>query len=162
MKLSIVNRFPCPPEQLWDLFASAEFERRLEDTSGVRMEETGTWTEGTLECRRLKCVSKRELPSLVAKAIGSSHLTYDQVTRLDRPANRLEWEVIPAFLTDKVTAKGHTVAFAVPEGSERRVEGDITVRLPVIGGRIEKTILEQVEKSYERAAELALLMLKGA
>ena len=160
MKLSLVNRFPCPPEVLWDLFADVEFERRLEDTSGVHVEQTAAWTEGTLECRRLKCESKKELPSLVAKAIGSAHLSYDQVTRLDRAANRLEWEVIPAFLADKVTAKGTTVATATPTGSERRIEGDITVRLPVIGGRIEKVIVERVEESYVRAAELVLTMLK--
>ncbi|MBW1881169.1 MAG: DUF2505 family protein, partial [Deltaproteobacteria bacterium] len=40
------------------------------------------------------------------------------------------------------------------------VTGDVVVRLPLIGGQIEKVILREVQASYERAAELALDLIQ--
>ncbi|NOY25074.1 MAG: DUF2505 family protein [Oligoflexia bacterium] len=44
---------------------------------------------------------------------------------------------------------------AVPEGCERVVKINITVRVPVVGGRIERQIGAELRSNYETAAQFA-------
>ena len=155
MKLHIENVFDATPQELWDLFNSKEFEDRLEETSGVRMTTLEENIEGDVEERRIECKSKKELPGFMAKVLGAKHLTYTQINKLDRSKDKLWWQVIPMAMSDKVTAEGTTVVTAEGDQSRRVVSGEISVRIPLIGGRIEKVILGEVEASYQRAAELA-------
>ncbi len=160
MKLHIENHFDASPQEVWDLFNSDAFEARLEETSGVRMTTVEETIEGDLEERRIECESKKELPGFMAKLLGAKHLTYTQLTKLDRSKDTLWWQVIPMAMSDKVTAEGTTVVTAEGDRSRRVVSGEISVRIPLVGGRIEKVILQEVERSYQRAAELAERILE--
>lgn len=159
MKLHQRHEFDTDAAGLWELFNSDAFESRLEEVSGVRMRTLEVREEGDIEVRTIESVSKKELPGFMASALGAKHLTYTQTNRLDRKANRLQWKVVPMALADKVTAEGTTVVTEQDGRSVREIEGEITVRIPLIGGRIEKAILQEVERSYDRAAKLAQQIL---
>jgi hypothetical protein len=160
VKLHIENDFPCDANLVWDTFQDPEFLEKLEATSGVRYEVLSEETVDGLEERRIKCIAKKELPRVLKRALGADRLTYDQVTHLDRSRNHLTWQVVPMALADKVTAEGTTVVEEREGESHRTVAGEIVVRLPLIGGQIEKLILREVQASYERAAELALDLIE--
>jgi hypothetical protein len=155
MKLSIRNTFPCDPATLWAIFDDPEFDRRLEDQSGVKRELIGTRAEGPVQVRTLRCMSKKELPGFMATALGSKHLSYDQVSRFYADRNELHWEVIPTLMKDRVTARGVTRVIPGNGECERVIEGTIEVRVPLVGGRIEAKLLEEIQASYERAAAIA-------
>ena len=56
-------------------------------------------------------------------------------------------------MTDKVDSRG-TVRFAERDGAVvRSVDGDVTVKITLLGGTVEKFIVSDVERSYEKAAE---------
>jgi hypothetical protein len=160
VRLHIENVFPADPNTVWDTFNDPDFEARLEASSGVRYELVGESMEGAIEVRRLKCTAKKELPRVIARALGADRLSYTQITRLDRAKNRLEWEVVPMALADKVTAKGLTTIVVKDGQSHRTVDGEITVAIPLVGPAIEKTIVGEVESSYVKAAEVALQVMK--
>ncbi len=162
MKLNLENSFPAEPNTVWDTFNDPAFEARLEEASGVVYQTLDEQVVNGIEVRRIKCTAKKELPGIVAKALGANHLSYTQVNRLDRAKNRLEWEVIPMALADKVVARGVTTLTYANGVSKRLVDGEITVKIPLVGGSIEKTIVNEVRDSYMRAAEVALKMMKGA
>ena len=155
MKLDVRHSLPCSPEQFWDLFWDPEFERRLDSSASIHREmlELNPEVDG-VQTWRIRFTPERELPRAVAKLIGNSKLVYDQESRLDRGAGILEWRVIPQVLADKVTAQGTMRIVPAPGGCERIVTGEVSVRVPMLGGRIEKTILSNVTDSYDRAAEV--------
>lgn len=159
MKLSISNHFDCDPETLWSVFNSDAFNERLDAQSGVRRDVVATRNEGGIEVTELRCVSKKELPGFMAKALGSKSLEYMQTSRFDPKTNRLEWSVDPTVLSDRVTAKGTTVVTPQGDGCLRQIEGEITVRLPLVGKKIEQKLMEEIGSSYERAAEIAAEMI---
>jgi hypothetical protein len=66
----------------------------------------------------------------------------------------MEWQVFPTVATDKVTSKGLMTMREIANGVERTVSGDVTVRVPIIGKRIEKLVLNSVVTSYEHAADI--------
>jgi len=160
MKLSIRNSFPCDPATLWEVFDSAEFDKRLEAQSGVRREVISESQDGEIGVRVLRCISKKELPGFMAKAMGSKNLEYTQTSRFDPKTNSLEWNVVPTVMADRVTAKGHTTVTPSGSGCDRHVQGEITVRLPLVGKRIEKKLMEEIGSSYERAAEIANALIR--
>ena len=92
-------------------------------------------------------------------AIGTSRLVYEQESELT-PERELRWQVYPAVVPDKVTARGSMVAREVGSGVERVVDGEISVRIPLVGGRIERAIHQSVLDSYERAYEVSLRWLE--
>lgn len=160
MKLHIENSFPADPRTIWDLFISRDFESRLEEASGVIYETLSEEMVDGVECRRVKVTAKKDLPRIVAKALGSGRLSYTQVTYLDRDTHILEWEVIPMAMSDQVTAKGVTMIVPEEDGGCRRVvDGNVSVRIPLVGGAIEKAIVREVEDSYNKASTMALTML---
>ena len=105
-------------------------------------------------------VPDRELPKPLAKLLGSNKLVYEQQCHLDRSQNQLTWEVIPAVFTDKITAKGTLTVVPTETGCVREVIGDVDVKVRLIGGRIEKAIISDVKKSYDRAAQVRMAHLE--
>ena len=58
-------------------------------------------------------------------------------------------------MKDRVTVKGATTMTATPEGCRRVVDGEITVRMRLVGGQIEKAVVAEFEKSMARAVDIA-------
>jgi hypothetical protein len=132
----------------WD----AAFDKALSEQSSVTRELIAEREEGDLMIRRLRFTPHKDLPRPVAKLLGTKKLIYEQENRWDRANSTMTWEVIPSILPGKLSAKGTFKVTQTATGCEQVVEGDIDVKVRLIGGRIEKTIVEEVRKSYDRTA----------
>ena len=97
---------------------------------------------------------RKELPALVQKAIGQPRLSYVQEIEEDAATLSTRWKVIPDFLTEKVKCSGTSRIVPAAGGCDRIIEGAIDVAIPLIGGTIEKQIVEQISRSYDKAAEV--------
>lgn len=164
MKLAVRQHYPCSPAQFWDMYWDDGFDAIVQAGSGVDREVIEQRTEGSVIVRRLRFTPHDELPTPVAKVIGSPKLVYEQLNRFDPDAGRMSWEVLPTFLPGKLNARGTLTAAEVPSGSEMRVDGEITVNVMFIGGQIEKQVVSQIEKGYQKmhAAGLTWLRERGS
>ena len=161
MKLHVQTDFSADPKTVWDVFEGDDFDRRLEQVTSVSRTTLDERPEGDVVVRRVKCVSKRDLPGFMARALGTKQLTYTQINRLDVAKTSMSWVVELPVLRDKVKVSGTTVIVATPSGSRRTVSGDVSVRIPLVGGRIEKTIVAEFERSYAGAAQIARELLSA-
>ena len=161
MKLKMINEFSCSPELLWEIFEDPEFDRRLEEETGVRREvmEEKKGDDGVLY-KKLRCISLRELPAMMKKALGTEHLEFEQENRLDLEKSELKWTVVTPFLSDRVDAGGTTRVEKTATGARRIVEGEIVIRLPVVGKKMEAKLGGNIEESYEKAAAIAKKMIE--
>jgi len=150
----VASDFDCAPELLWDLFHDEEYERRLHQQTGVRTTVVKHVKEGETEQRIIEVVNDTELPRFVQKALGSRQLTYEQHSTLDRGSNTLSWTVLLPVMRDKVTVQGKTRVMTHGSGSRRTVDGEVSVRIPLVGGRVEKAIAERFQESFGRAANI--------
>ncbi len=154
MKLFVQSDLPFDAKTAWSLFESPEFDARLEDAANITCELLEEKMEGDVKVRRLRYTSKTELPGMVATALGSKNLTYVQTNRFDASKGRLDWTVALPVLTDRVDVGGVTTITDTSGGSRRVVDGEINVRMRLVGGRIEKAVVGQFEKSMRRAVDL--------
>lgn len=103
--------------------------------------------------RVVRVSPEREVPAPVAKILGSARLEYTETVDYTLGSGRGTWSTKSSVLTDKVDSRG-TFSF-VGQGDSviRTVDGEIAVRLTLVGGVVEKFIVADVEKSYDKAAE---------
>jgi len=75
---------------------------------------------------------------------------------IDDAGYHVDWKVIPINVSDRVKAAG-TFSLKPLNGGrcQRVVTGEVKVSVPLVGGRIEKGIAADLEKSYEATAEFA-------
>lgn len=155
MKLYVESHLPVDAETAWKLFESDEFEARLEQRANIRVEKIDERPDGEhAVIRRMKYTSGSELPALVAKALGGKHLTYEQTNRMDYATGQLDWTVQLPVMSDRVSVSGRTSITDTAAGCHRIVDGEISVRMRLIGGQIEKTVVAEFEKSMTRAVEI--------
>ena len=152
MKLFVRHTFDCTPERFWQMYWDPEFDAMLQKEAGVTRELLEERKEGDVVVRRLRVIPDRELPSAASAVIGTKKLVYEQENRWDERNGVLQWRILPTILPGKLDAKGSFRVNATPGGCEQLVEGDITVNVRFIGGQVEKAVVGEVEKSYERTA----------
>lgn len=158
-KLLVESRLPVSPEVCWEVFESDAFRARLADHTGLSSELLEERSDGPVLVRRLKFLSGRDLPTVVAKALGAKRLSYEQENRLDLAKSRLDWVVRLPVLGDRVSVSGVTTITPDGTGSKRVVDGTIEVRMALVGGQIEKAVVGEFQKSMERAVDLARAMI---
>lgn len=155
MKLRVVSEFPFDPATTWEIFESEAFGERLEAATDLKREVIERREEGGILIRRLRMQSHRDLPAMVGRALGMKRLTYEQENRFDPAKSRLTWKVFLPVMKDRISVSGTTIVTPTEEGSLRVVDGDISVRIKLIGGQIEKAVVAEFERSMGRAVDVA-------
>lgn len=161
-KLFVESLLTVTPEVAWSVFESQDFRTRLAEKTGLTSEIIEQRTEGDVEITVLKFTSGTSLPTIVAKALGSSHLTYQQTNRYDVKKSRLDWDVSVPKLGERLRVGGATIIVPHPDGSRRTVNGEIEVKVRLVGGQIEKVVANEFRKSMEGAVDLARELMPDA
>jgi hypothetical protein len=162
MKFELKHAFPCSPEQLWAITDSEEFEQRLAQASASGRELIEQRTDsGTLYTRR-KISVQRELPSAMTKVLGSDGISYDQETWRPVGGNLLRWKITPFVLQGRFSGEGETEVRATATGCERIIRGDLTIRVPILGSKMEQRLVDDVSASYTKAADIIRDLLASA
>lgn len=160
MRLNLSHTFDCDAETLWRITDSEEFEQRLAEASDTTRELIESRDENGVQIRVRRITAKRELPAPMRKALGSDAIRYDQETRRKEGENTLRWTIIPMVLKDRLSAEGVTRIDQVGEGrSSRTIEGEVNVRVPLVGKRMEQRLADEVASGYSRAADIIRDML---
>lgn len=154
MELRLAHRFPCDPATYWEATRDPAFEQKVRDEAEVDYAPLTEQVNGDRTFTRARVSPRKELPPLVQKALGQARLSYVQEIDADNAAYTTRWKVVSDFLTDKISCGGTSRVVAAAGGCERIIEGQITVSLPIVGGTIEKQIVGEISRSYERAADV--------
>jgi hypothetical protein len=147
MEFSVVQRFRCTPEEYWERSRGDAFEQALAAASQVEVEAL----EPRGAVKRTRVTQIGELPSVAQRALGTKRFCYVQEVESDDVAHATRWSIVPEVMADRVTCSGTSQLSAVADGCERVVRGSLSVRIPIVGGTIERYLGETVERGYEKA-----------
>lgn len=161
MQFRISHRFPVSPRAYWDGTRDPELDQRMAEAGEIDVQVLERRRDGPRTHERLRVSPRKELPGVAQRALGTARFSYVQVVDSDDDRMGTTWQVLPDVLPDKVTCRGTSRVIDAPGGCERIIDGEIKVAIPLVGGSIEKVVLEQLEKSYERAAEVIRRHLAG-
>ncbi|MCA9493192.1 MAG: DUF2505 domain-containing protein [Myxococcales bacterium] len=152
MKLLVRHGLPCSPEKYWKMYWDDDFDAMLRKESAVERELLEERDDGDVLVRRVRITPDRELPTPVAKLLGAPKLVYEQENRWDRKNAVLHWKVLPTILPGKLDCRGTFRIQPTATGCEQVVDGEIKVNVMLVGGQIEKAVVAEIEKSYDRMA----------
>lgn len=162
MTFRYVHRFPCTVSRFWEIFWDPEYDRRLDEAAGTRHTVLREWQEGEIHCWRTRYEADGQSQD-AARLLGGGLFEYEQEARLDKGAGRLTWEVFPKLnVGGSFKAQGTVEVRELGGQTERVIEGEIRVGIPILGAKIEEAVRDRLAKSYEGDARIVLEMLRGA
>jgi len=167
-RFSIEDRFDATVEEFEALLHHADFYDHLQRSMpGIERIEPLERDEDEREIRR----RVRYLPNVEGKIpafgrafVKPSMLSWIEESTYDKAAHRFRYRIVPnlpAAWRDRFDSHGEytlrpTAAAANARGLERRVDGEIHVRVPLFGRRVERMLRAEVETNFRaEAAALA-------
>lgn len=162
MQIRISHRFPVPPRAYWDGTREPALDEKIASASDIDVVVIERRRNGPLSHDELRVSPRKELPALAQRALGTSRFSYVQIVDGDDDTMTTSWKVLMDVIPDKVSCAGTSRVVPTADGCERIIEGEIKVSIPLVGGAIERVVLEQLERSYDRAAEVIRRHLLGA
>lgn len=153
MKFEIRDAFPAPPDVLFASLIDADVEQRL---AAMAQAERAVLDEQIVDgktVRRVRFSSANPAFSQLARLIGSNTVTYEQHLEIDHAAMSVSWKMIPPAAADKLSAEGRFWVVPHAEGSERLVQGEVQVKIPMVGGALEGRVVDAIKKIYAKGSQ---------
>jgi hypothetical protein len=97
----------------------------------------------TLRKTSWRVTSLRALPMIARPFVSGGRLSFLEMMSWNRATNAIEMSVVPEILGGRVQIAGSYDLSQIAEGQVRRIyKGTITAALTLVGGKIERGILE--------------------
>jgi len=160
VRLSCRDRVPFAAEHFWAILHTPAYEALVADALGLaEYAEVERRDEPEAVYRRLEA-RPRALPAaiqtLLQRAAGVRSATYVEEQWRSRQRMEGRWRAIPSILRDRIEIGGVLRVEPVDEKTCLRiVEGEVRIRVPLVGGLLERAVVSAVVDSYGRSARLA-------
>jgi hypothetical protein len=92
-----------------------------------------------------------DIPAKVRKVLKA--LEWMEESTWDPGQEHFEWKVLPSVMPDKINCEGTMFYEARGDSTTRVVKGRIDVRIPIVGGTVEKVILDNLRRNYDNISE---------
>ena len=153
MRFDLAHEFTAPPERVAATLFEPDFQASLQSVGGLK-ERTVLSEEadgdGTL--RRVRCVLDIEISGVARSMLGEADPAWVQVEHWDRERIHCDWTIEPEVGAELLSASGTIDVAAAGGGSSRSVSGEVKVRVPLYGGKVEGWIVTGVTRAYEEEA----------
>ncbi len=152
IEYEIIDEFPTTPDAYWDMFFSDAYNEALWRELDIEREilEFRREGEGAGEVihRTQLLTPKRDVPAALRRVVKGA-ISYEERNLWRRRDNSMEVTTTPSFFAEKFKAKG--IYRLEPVGTDRlrRIwTASCECRVPLIGGKVEKLVVDEVERSY--------------
>lgn len=164
MRYTISDDFDTSLEHYWRVFWDDAYNLELYKRLRVGREVLEVKQEGEGEAlvirRKVKLSPQREVPALIAKFVKGA-ITYTEQGVFTARTNTLEIVTIPGFMADQMTTRGtYRVQSLGPAKVRRTWDGEISCKVPLLGGKVEKHIVEEVTVSYRDTTDFTRTWLR--
>jgi hypothetical protein len=152
---AITHELDATPEEFWRVFHHEPYNVELYQRIGVKERTVLDRSEDDATIKwAVRIVPKRDLPSLIKKVIGGD-LGYTEISTYHKGKNSIDVRVEPTLMKERTKIQGvYTVAALGPRRIRRTFEGDIHFDMPIVGKKIEATVLDDMRRSYDVAAQV--------
>jgi hypothetical protein len=152
MRFEATQRFALSVDQLMELFTDPDFYPTLGGLPQIsRPEIVSHSTSGHTVSIDLRQRYTGDLPSAAMTFIDPARLTWVEQLVFDLDARSATTRLVPDHYPDRLTCTGrYTFRSAGPDGgdqhSTRRLDGDLKVRVPLVGGRVEQALVSGLQE----------------
>ena len=157
MEYRIEDTFDCSAERYWEIFFSDEYNAKLWPAIDIQREQLAFERKGEGPSLRIhreaRLVPQREVPAFIKKLVSGA-ISYVEKNDFAAADNAMRTVTIPGFAADRITTTGVYRLEPLGEGRVKRIwEGVCECRIPLLGGKVEKQLVDEVRESYRRATD---------
>lgn len=157
MEYRIEDTFDCSAERYWEIFFSDEYNAGLWPALDIVRELLAFERKGEGPSLRIhreqRLVPQREVPGFIKKLVSGA-ITYVEKNDFVAADNLMRTVTIPGFAADRITTTGTYRLEPLGESRCKRIwDGVCECRIPLVGGKVEKQLVDEVRESYRRATD---------
>lgn len=156
MRLQARHHFDAPPEAVIDALLDPEFAPLLVGLPDVgRVEVVSSSAAGGRDgSLAVRLVYDGSLDGIAAKVLGSSAPSWVQTYRFDRGAHRGTLTIEPDAHGGLIDCSAQIEVVAAGSGAHRSVDGHLSVKVPLVGGRAERALGPAILGRIDAEAEI--------
>ena len=149
MRFRIEQRYEEPPDAVMAAFADPDLYRTYVGLTKVGTPEVLLHrVEGSIVHLQLRMRFVADLPSAARAVIDPARLTWVQDERYDRQAGRATVEFRPDHYGDRFSCTGASTFAPAGKGCVRPAEGNLRIRMPLIGGQVERALVSGLREHF--------------
>ena len=151
MLFKLEHSLPADVNYAWSVIMSEEFFSKSYARSGIeRTLLSSEERDGKLyTVIRVKVLEP--MPKMAAKVLGTAQLQWTQQQVIDHATHTMHWKInIPN--AKQVSAQGTFRLMSNGSLCTRIVDGDVQVKIPIVGRKAEEHVCAKLRKSYEESA----------
>jgi hypothetical protein len=154
MHFRFEHTFDTDPKTFWEIFFDDGYTNEMYRRVGMREHKIVEQKDDGRTLKRIVHLTPaQEVPAVFKSVIKDTGYTEHDLFHRERSA--MEIVIEPGMMKNKFDFKGTYSVVDAGNGRCRRVfEGDCKVSVMIIGGQIEKFIVDQMRHSYEVAADV--------
>ena len=163
MNFSFVHEFDTDPDSYWKLFLSPEFSNDMFAELKMKKYEVLEQTDdGKHFHRKQSCEPSTPIPGFLQSVVKSTG--YTEIDDMDWGTNTMHIKIETAMFKDRFSMHGDYIVTALDGGKRcrREFKGEVKVSVPLIGGKVEKFMMEQLRDSYDIAARVTRRWIEKA
>jgi hypothetical protein len=160
MKFEIRDVFATTPEVLWAHLCDPTHEAKLAEMAGAERQVLSDETEGDVTRRSVRMTTQNPQMATLAKLLGSSSVSFDQRFEF-RHADRTATWTYATPAGDRIRVGGVWRLVPHADGTERVVEGEVVVNVPLVGGTLEGKIVQAVKDTFAKGSAWRKRQLAG-
>lgn len=165
MKHTIEHVFDASAERVWDLFFFDEdYGRALQERLRLRLSGLELQHEGAgptlIVRRRVRLTPQRELPPALRRLLGD-RVTLQESGDFNAERRRYSVKIELSALAGLIDCGGEYTWDTLPGGALRRVwDGHCDAKIPLVGARLERHVLGEIEASLAELYALTCRWLR--
>ena len=154
MNFEITHTFDARPDDVARAMLDEDYQRSLKTLGKLRLELIDQKARANGDViRRTRCVLDMEISGVAKKFIGDGDPAWVEKATWNEEAMAWSFTIDPEIAKELLEAEGTIRVSGVGEGALRTVEGEVKVRVPFYGGKVEGWIVDGLKDAYDEEAE---------
>ena len=154
MRFSLTSQLTVPPDRVVALYTDPSFYERLDGLPNVGEPEVlDRIDDGDTITMRVHYRFTRVLSAGVARIVDPAKISWVEETVWDLADHSAASRLLPDNYADRFSASARRTHTATDDGCERQITGDVRIRFPVVGGKVERAVVEGLEEYLAAEAE---------
>ncbi len=155
MRFQLEQRFPAPLEAVESALLDSAFLARLALLPKLGEPHLlASEVDGPVVRQQVRYRFAGELAPAVTAVVDPKRLTWVEHTTFDRRSHRGDHRIVPDHYGDRLRCSYTTQLGVDGRFTSRVTEGDLRVRFPLVGGRVERAIVSGLVEHAELEAEV--------
>ena len=154
MDFEFHHTIPAPPEDVAEVLLDRKFQSSLTKLGALSERKVLSQKKDSdgLIHRRIRCVLDIDVEGVAKKFIGGADPAWVEEAVWHPEDMVWKWEVHPEVAKELLEASGTISLKPTKTGTKRVVEGQLKVRVPIYGGRVEGWVVEGLKSAYKDEA----------